>query len=101
MAELFAGMAAKFFDFTTQLLARLSRIFTLARPMAWLSTEMRTAPEFPATYLATADISQPTWLILQSFFTAHAGLFHEERTFRAQLSITMAIVGDLRMAAVL
>ena len=101
MAELFAGMAARFLGFSTLLLARLPDILTLAWSMAWLSTEVRPAPELLATNLATTDISQPTWLILQCPFPAHAGLLHEKWTFRARLSVTMAVVGDLRMATIL
>ena len=65
MARFGTWMAAETLCLSTRLLARSSRILTLARSMAILLTCMRAALQRFSTHLPTTRIRQPTGLVLQ------------------------------------
>ena len=91
-------MLADLLFFPTRLLARLSiRVLTLARSVALLATEVRTALEFLTAYLAAPNIRKPTLLVLEVLLATHASLVDQERTSWAILAIHVTVVLDLRV----
>jgi hypothetical protein len=102
MAYVLIGMAARLLRLTASLLTSLAvRILALPWSMAGFAAEMRSTTELVATDIATANILQPTLLILEGLLSAHTPLLHKERAFGTSLIILVAVVGYLRMTACL
>lgn len=98
----FVWVLANLFGLSAGLLARsTSSIFTLAVAMTRFSAEVRATLELSATDLSTADVLQPTLLVLETLLAAHTALFDKERAPRTALIVHMTIVLDLRMTACL
>lgn len=87
--------------FPTWLLAYSTSIFAFSWPVAGFRTTMKATLESLPTDFTAANIAQPTWLILQLLSPAQTRLRCKERTFRTRLLVQMAIVWNLRVAAVL
>ena len=95
---LLIGMIANFFRLTTRLLAWLSfRIFALSGSMARFTAKVRSTSQFLAACSATADILEPTLLILEHLLPAEALLFEQVWTFWARFVVLVTIVRHLRV----
>lgn len=100
MAHVLIRMSAHLLGLSASLLTSLAvRIFALSWPVARFATEVRAATEFVAANIAATDVLQPTLLILEGLFPAHAPFLHKERAFGTSLIVLVAVVGYLRMAA--
>jgi hypothetical protein len=94
-------MSTTFLGLSTLLLAGLMRIFALARFVTSPLTSMGSALECLATDEAAEHVGSPTWLILQRLLAAETLLLRQKRAFGALFVFGMAVMGDLRMPAVL
>ena len=101
MTGFFAWVATELLCFPARLLTCFAGVFAFPGSVARFAAVMRPTLQFPSANLATADIRKPALLILKRFLTTHTCLLCEERTLRTRCFISVAIVGDLRMTAVL
>lgn len=102
MAYGFVWMTAYLLGLSAGLLTRsATSILTITFTVAGLCTEMGATFEFATTNLSTADILQPTLLIFETLFAAHAALLNQERTSWTAFIVHVAIVLDLRMTTCL
>lgn len=93
-------MSADFLLLTTRLRTiRAVGILTLPSAMARFPTEVGATFEYFPTDIAATDVSEPAWLVLQSFLAAHAPLLAQEGAFRTWVVVLMTIVGNLWMTA--
>ena len=101
MAGFFTWVTTKLLCFSASLLTCFAGVFAFPGSVARFAAVMRPTLQFPSANLATADIRKPALLILKRFLTTHTRLLCEERTFRTGCFISVAVVGNLRMTAVL
>lgn len=72
MALNIAGVTASFLGLPTSLLTCFSHVFTFARPMTLLTTEVRSTLQLLTTHFATADLIQPARLVFERFLPTQA-----------------------------
>lgn len=101
MTGFFARMTTELLCFSASLLTYFAGVFTFPGSMARLAAVMRPTLQFLSANLPTSHIRKPALLVLKSPLTAHTSLFGQKRTFRTRSFISMAVVGNLRMTAVL
>lgn len=99
MTSLLTRVSACLLSLSARLLTWFACVFALAQTMTWLTTEVRTTLELLATDFTATNIREPARLILESLLPTHARLLNQEGAFRAYFIVTMAIMGNSRMAA--
>ncbi|EHY52547.1 uncharacterized protein HMPREF1120_00758 [Exophiala dermatitidis NIH/UT8656] len=101
MARLFARMPTSLLSLATFLLTMLTSIFTFPRLVARRTTCMGAALQHFATDQTAKHICPPAGLIFECFLSAKTIFLSQKRTFRTILLIWVAIMRNLRMAAIL